>query len=126
MFNTPFGFARQINVCVNGQNRRCSSLSGNANFLSSAVFVDQRCADSIMARSSAPQTGRIHLRRPTTHDNDSACNPAADHTISMACFCPVTWMHELHHLIQCAAPATNAYRDRLSMSSIKRDVKKKV
>jgi hypothetical protein len=22
----------------------------------------------------------------TTHDNDSACNPAADHTISMACF----------------------------------------
>jgi hypothetical protein len=61
---TPFGFARQINVCVNGQNRRCSSLSGNANFLSSTVFVDQRRADSIMARSSSPQIGRIHLRRP--------------------------------------------------------------
>ena len=59
-------------MCVNGQNRRCSSLSGNANFLSSTVFVDQRRADSIMARSLSPQTGRIHLRRPN-HPRQRCC-----------------------------------------------------
>jgi len=32
--------------------------------LSSTHFIDQRRADSIMARSLAPQTGRIHLSRP--------------------------------------------------------------
>src|SRR5271157_834440 len=48
---------------------------------SSTHFIDQRRADSIMARSLAPQTGRIHLSRPTTHDKDCACKRAADHTI---------------------------------------------
>jgi hypothetical protein len=32
-------------------------------------------------------------------------------------FCTATWMHELRHLIQCAALVKNAYRDRLSMSA---------
>ena len=50
---------------------------------SSTHYLDQRRADSIMARSIAPQTGRIHLRRPTPlTPEDSACNLAADHTIS--------------------------------------------
>ncbi len=35
-----------------------------------------------MARSIAPQIGRIHLSRPTTHDRDFPCNRAADHTYS--------------------------------------------
>lgn len=35
-----------------------------------------------MARSPAPQTGRIHLSRPTTHDRDFPCKRAADHTYS--------------------------------------------
>lgn len=33
-----------------------------------------------MARSPAPQTGRIHLSRPTTHDKDFPCKRVADHT----------------------------------------------
>jgi hypothetical protein len=37
--------------------------------------------------------------------------------ISMACFCPATWVHKLHRLVQCVAPAMNNYRDRLSMSA---------
>src|SRR5271163_3996159 len=60
-----------------------------------------------MARSLSPQTGRIHLRRPNHHDNDSACNLAADHTISMACFFrPARLDKPRRHPAQCAAPAT--------------------
>ena len=40
-------------------------------------------------------------------------------------FCPATQINKLRHLAQYTAPTTTAYRDRLSMSSIKRDVKEK-
>ena len=64
---TPSGLQDRSMSERNGLNRRCSSLCGNENHPSSTHFVDQRRADSIMARGSAPQTGRIHLRRPIQH-----------------------------------------------------------
>ena len=52
--------------------RRCSSLCGNENHPSSTHFVDKRRADTIMVRSSAPKTDRIHLHRPI-HPRQRLC-----------------------------------------------------
>jgi hypothetical protein len=63
-FSAPSGLQDRSMRERNGLNRRSSSLCANENHQSSTHFVDQQRADSIMARGSAPQTGRIHLRRP--------------------------------------------------------------
>jgi hypothetical protein len=84
-FNHPFGFARQINACVNGHNRRCSSLCGNENPLE----FDPLCRPATRGLHHGQEL-KLHKQAgyicadQTTHDNDAASNLAADHTLPTA------------------------------------------
>src|ERR1700712_5336094 len=65
-----------------GGKQRMGGISKQGNRLLRFLLVE---AANIAVRFD-PELRKEYLRRPTTHDNDSACNPAADYTISMACF----------------------------------------
>lgn len=78
----------------------CRKKSHDGRASNGGIHARER-ADSVMARSLAPQTGRIHLNRPSTHDEDLSAGGEADHTIPTS---PTTGSIFQNHRLSFASP----------------------